>query len=146
MHILYTTSDEFEGVVFAEKTRAEAIARVHDALRTATTWGDFKEKLTVDEFSEILQVKELDEEEVDLDKRFRADSIPGYADGDYPTWLVAEMLDWFPKDLIVKYSGETAASTLNGDFLILPEDRAEEIAADLAARGHEVARSELFFH
>lgn len=62
------------------------------------------------------------------DKPFRADDIPGRADGDYPEWLRQSQLDWFPDDLIEKYDGEVPLTTLNGWVLDLPARRAEEIA------------------
>jgi hypothetical protein len=146
MHILYTTSDEFEGVVFAEKSRAESVARIHDACRTATTWREFKARLTEDEFEEVLANNELAEATLDLDAPFDAGhDIAGYADGFYPDWLQSDMLDWFPKDLASRYSPDDLDAQ-GSEALVLPAGQADEIAADLSLRGHKVDRSDLFFY
>ncbi|MDQ7993723.1 MAG: hypothetical protein AAGC63_16345 [Propionicimonas sp.] len=146
MHILYTTSDEFEGVVFAEKAKAESVARIYDACRTATTWREFRDLLSEDEFEEVLVNNELDQAGLDLDAGFdAARDIAGYADGFYPDWLQSDMLDWFPKDIAARY-GSDQQGTLNGEILMLPADLADQIATDLALRGHKVDRSELFFY
>lgn len=146
MEILYTTSDEIEGVVFAEKAKAASVARIQEACETATTWGEFRSKLTAEEWAEVVDNNDLNNREIDDAAPFGADTdITGYADGFYPEWLQATMLSWFPKGLIAKYAGEAADSVHNGEFLILPADRAEEIASDLTARGHVVERSELQF-
>ena len=55
------------------------------------------------------------------------------------------MRTWFPRELGAKYSGDGELSLHNGEFLVLPADRADEIAADLVGRGHTATRSELFF-
>lgn len=145
MEILYTTSDELEGVVFAEKTKAESVARIRQACDSATTWGEFRSQLTAQEWDDIVDRNELDEAQYDPAALFDPEHLAGYADGDYPEWLQATMLSWFPKDLIAKYAGEETDSVLNGEFLILAAERAEEIARDLTARGHVVERSELPF-
>lgn len=145
MEILYTTSIEIDGVVFAEKAKAESVARIRQACDTATTWGEFRSQLTAEDWDDIVDYNELDEDEYDPAARFDADNLAGYADGDYPEWLQATMLNWFPKELIAKYAGEEADSVLNGEFLILPAERADEIASDLTQRGHSVERSELPF-
>lgn len=74
---------------------------------------------------------------------FEPDNIPGHADGDYPEWLRQSQLNWYPKDLIEKYDGEVASTTLNGWVLDLSADRAEEIADDLRALGHRVEETDL---
>lgn len=145
MEILYTTSDEIEGVVFAEKAKAESVARIRQACETATTWGEFRSQLTAEDWDDVVDYNELDDDEFDPAASFEADHLAGYADGDYPEWLQATMQRWFPKDLIAKYAGEEADSVHNGEFLILPAERADEIARDLTARGHVVERSALQF-
>ncbi len=146
MDILYTTSDEFEGAVFAERAKAESVARIYDACLTATTWGGFKSKLAPEEYAEVLENNDLDEAAIDPAGPFDAAvDVTGFADGFYPAWLHQDMLTWFPRDLVAKYGGEEALSLHNGEFLVLPADRADEIAADLVGRGHTVTRSELFF-
>ena len=147
MDILYATNEAIGNrLVFAPREWAESVARIHQALQTATTWGEFKEALTDDEFEDVLDRNELDDDDIDLATPFDAESdAPGYADGDYPDWLQQRGLEWFPKELIAKF-GEPGLSMINGEFLDLPPNRADEIAEDLRAIGHTVTRSDLYFY
>ena len=68
--------------------------------------------------------------------------VPGYAQGDYPEWLRKSALEWFPPELIEKYTGSLEYTMPNGEALELPASRAEEIAA-ICAMGHRVERTDL---
>ena len=145
MEILYNTSEPSQGVVFAEKERATAVAQIWSALNTAKTWGEFKAKMPVDEFRDMAENQDWGPEEFDEEAPFEKDDVPGFSDGDYPEWLQATMLDWFPEELIEKY-GPTVNSVLNGPFLQLPTEKTEEIAADLRLLGYTVTKSDLYFY
>lgn len=43
--------------------------------------------------------------------------VPGYAQGDYPEWLRKSALEWFPPELIEKYTGSLEYTMLNGEAL-----------------------------
>jgi hypothetical protein len=131
-----------ERVVFAERTRVEHVAQIWKALVQSTTWGGFRHNLPEGEWDDNLADR-FDEIPPD-DEPFMADAVPGHADGDYPEWLRQVQLDWFPQELIDKY-GDVRPSVLNGEFLDLPPDKAEQIAADLRAMGHTVAPTDLAF-
>lgn len=146
MDIIYTTNCEGRGVVFAERAQAEEVGQVWQALKHSGSWGEFKAAMPAAAYAEVLENLGLDDDEVDLAEAFDADSVPGYADGDYPMWLQSEALNWFPKEVAARF-GDADASVLNGDFLELPAERAEEIAeALLVARPDwTVTRSDLYF-
>ena len=143
MDILYTIN-ETGAAVFAERSRAESVARIRSACESSTTWGEFRSHLSTDEYAEILDAAELEEDEIEPDKDFGADAVPGYADGDYPEWLQQTMLTWFPPELAAEY-GARQDSVLNGDFLELAGEKADRIAESLRALGHTVTRSDLEF-
>lgn len=131
----------FDSALFAEQEKAERLVRVRRALDQSRTWGEFRKSLPAGEWD--TEFAESFDEVPSDDDPFAADSVPGFADGDYPEWLLQTQLDWFPKELSAKYGGELYRTTLNGDALLLPADRIEDIAADLRALGHTVERTEL---
>lgn len=140
-------SNGVDSVVFAERQRAERVAQISDALENSTTWGEFRRALPAGEWEQRFQAYYDDAEEqppADEDP-FDAEEIPGYTEGDYPEWLRQVQLEWFPRDLIVKYGGAVGVTVHNGPVLDLPGDKAEQIAADLRALGHTVERSDLNF-
>ena len=143
MDLLYTVN-EAGAAVFAERTKAEANARIREACESANTWREFRSRLTEDEYVELLELGDLDADDIALDEDFDANDVWGYADGDYPEWLQQTMLGWFPPELITQY-GKPQASIFNGDFLELPGEQADEIAESLRAEGHRVTRCDLQF-
>lgn len=143
MDILYTTHSD-AGAVFAERRLAEHVAPIYEALMHSTTWREFAAAMPADEYVKALEENGLEPEEVDLDAPFDPHTVLGYADGTYPTWLQAEAVKWFPEDLIDKYDAY-CLSTHEGEFLYFPEEAADQIAAELASRGHTVTRSNRYF-
>ncbi len=140
MDIVYRVSgDGYDSVLFAKRDNAEYVAKIREALYQSKTWGEFRANLPAGEWEDL----EPQLDEPPDDEPFKADDIPGHADGDYPEWLRQSQLNWFPKDLIEKYDGEVTLTTLNGWVLDLPADRAEEIADDLRALGHTVEETNL---
>lgn len=140
-------SNGCDSVVFAERTRAERVASIIDALQNSTTWGEFRSALPEGEWAAHFKeyFGDAEEDPPTNDDAFEADDVVGYADGDYPEWLGQVQLEWFPKELIDKYGGEITQSVLNGSALDLPADKAEQIAEDLRALGHTVECSDLNF-
>ena len=135
MDLVYNRSSDIDDlVVFAERELAEAVSTIRAALRTARTWGEFAQSLPEGEWAEVL---ERLEEVPDPAAPFDADEVPGHADGDYPTWLGARMVDILPAEVGTKY-GARIDSVLNGEAIELPWAQAEDIAADLRRLGHRV--------
>ena len=132
--------DGYEGVLFALRGDAENLAQTRKALANSKTWGEFRANLPFGEWEQNL-AERFDDVPPD-DEPFSADEVPGYADGDYPRWLMQAQLDWFPEELLAKY-GERQSSVFNGEMLELYADKAEEIAAELRAMGHTVEKTDL---
>ena len=114
--ILYTTKSE-AGAVFAERRLAEHVATIYDALRHSTTWREFAAAMPANEYARTLEYQGLEPDEVDLDAPFDPNTVGGYADGTYPTWLQAEAVKWFPQDLIDKYGRNEEAAKFFQDTL-----------------------------
>lgn len=143
MDIVYRVGgDGYDCVLFAERSAAERVAEILDALRSSSTWGQFRANLPYGEWEDTLQYC-FDGDGPADDAPFHRDMVPGYADGDYPEWLRGSAAEWFPPSLIEKYGGWVETSVLNGDALELPAHLAEEIADDLRAMGHRVERTDL---
>lgn len=143
MDIVYRVGgDGYDSVLFAKRDSAEYVAQIRNALFTSRTWGEFRSKLPQGEWEDQFQDVFEGDATTD-DDSFEPDSTPGFADGDYPEWLRASQLDWFPEELIEKYGGTLCRTMLNGDALDLPADKAQQIADDLRAMGHRVQRTDL---
>lgn len=143
MDIVYRVGgDGYDGVLFAKRESAERVAQIRGALFSSTTWSDLRRSLPEGEWEDHFETFFHEWEQSD-DGLFDPDCAPGVEDGDYPEWLLRSMLDWFPAELIQKYGGSLRRTTLNGDALELPADKAEEIAAELRAMGHSVEQTDL---
>lgn len=145
MDIVYGI-DDYGNLVFAERELALYVAQLYDALLNSATWGEFREKLPEGGWEEFLEKYGSYDEDSDQPRDdFPCGSEPfehsRYIETGYPDWLANTMLKWFPEDLIDKYGGYTQHSMASDDSLYLPEEKAEEIAADLRARGHTVEPS-----
>ena len=145
MEIVYRIGDG--EVVFAKRNRAAYVAHILKALEESETWGELRRNLPNGEWEEYFQphFEDYEEEIPGDDEPFQAADAPGHEEGDYPAWLAQEQLEWFPPELIEKYGGDVGPSVLNGEFLELPADKAEQIAEDLRAMGHTVEPTELEF-
>ena len=144
MDIVYRIGgDGFDSALFAERSKANYVARIRDALYRSSTWGHFRTKLPDGEWKLRVDEMLVDPDFSTDDQPFIADDIPGHADGDYPECLRQSQLDWFPRDLIDRYRGEVTPTRLNGWVLDLPANVAEDIAQDLRGLGHQVELTDL---
>ena len=140
-------SNGLASVVFAERHRAEEVAKIRHALDQSMTWGDLKRNLPDGEWDAHFQPYFADHGEgAPADSEpFDPGDAPGYEDGSYPTWLAQAQLDWFPSELIKEFGGEVGVCVFNGEVLDLPATAAEKIAEALRAMGHTVISSDLPF-
>jgi hypothetical protein len=145
--IVYRVVHHNGSLVFAYESDAERVARIHEALNTARTWGEFRAKMPSADYSEVVQRFDEDgERRPRASDPFKPDSVAGWSDGDYPEWLQHEMGRVVPDDLLRKY-GTRANTMVNGSFWMIPPDHAELLANELRARGYRVVQREsLGFH
>lgn len=132
-------------LVFIPKQQAVELAQLRQALESAATWGEFKQMAPAHLYQEVaLMVSDYDEEAGQLPQDadpFDADSIPGYGDRDWPTWAAQAMLEWVPQDVQDRF-GSAAGTTLSGDYLYLPEEKADEIAQAMQEHGYPCVRDD----
>jgi hypothetical protein len=125
-------------LVFIPRTRAFELATLQRAVTESKTWGEFQRAIPPKVYAEIIE---------DIDRDINA-SDPfdpcevGYCEGDWPGWPAQEMLDWVPQD-IKKEFGKWESSVLNGPFLILQQEKVQEIVAAFEALGFSCKKDEL---
>jgi hypothetical protein len=145
--LLYRIVSHNCGVVFATEERALYIAEINRALRTARTWGEFRDLMPVKEYEEIVGRMEFENEEQmepDPDEEFSGEWFT--EEGDYPDWLQSEMNFVIPHDILELY-GERKDTLLNGSYWHISKENMEPMAEALRARGYIVeAAQELAFH
>jgi hypothetical protein len=140
LDIVYTDSAPFLGALFSERETAKRAAQIWRAVTQSTTWGEFRKTMPADIWKEVVDL--LDEDAPSDDTPISPDDVPGWGgDGYYlGPWPPEAVIDWFPEDLIDKYGGSITPNP-NGANLELPVESADQIAADLRARGHTVEKS-----
>jgi len=145
--LFYRLVPHNNGLVFAEKDRALFIARIHNALNNARTWGEFRSLMPRSEYSQIIRAyDEQGEPRPKSTDSFNAEGVAGWSDGDYPPWLQQEMDEIVPVDLLERF-GARAMTCLNGDFYEIPPENARPMVRALKRLGYRVKRAQrLDFH
>jgi hypothetical protein len=129
-------------LVFLAQEEALKLARLHEALQTSTTWGEFKRKVPQDAFEETLErLTEAEEQVPDPSSDFFAERIPGYEERDWPSWPAQAMLHWVPKDIQERF-GSREPSAISGDSLLLAPEREDEIIYAMEAHGYSCFRDD----
>ena len=72
---------------------------------------------------------------------FTSQSVPGYADGDYPPWLQQEMGELLPAELLERFAVRED-TWLNGSYWFIPEDNLAAICDALRAQGWKLERAQ----
>lgn len=72
--------------------------------------------------------------------------IPGYCDGDYPSWLQSEMDEVIPAEMLRRF-GKQELTMLNGSYWHIPEEALPGMTRELEKLGWEIIHApELAFH
>ena len=145
--LLYRVVPHNGGVVFADPERAAYIAKIHEAINSSRTWGDFKAAMPPEEYFDIVSAYEDQDEAIpDPSMAFSSENVPGWSDGDYPPWLQKEMETILPKSILEQF-GERQSTFLNGDFWLIPENNMADVCAALEAQGWQLELAQnLKFH
>jgi hypothetical protein len=140
-------------LVFAPPPMAEGHDKVMKALAASKTWGEFRASIPGSAFKEIKQLLRECEEYTDAEIReliaddspFDSATIPGFADGEYPSMIASIQQSILPIDVAKKYGKQWGAFNCSDVFRIDVGHR-EAILTDLKALGYEVIeRSDLDF-
>jgi hypothetical protein len=146
--LYYRVRPDSSDLVFALADRAKCIARVHNAIESAHTWGEFRRLMPKKEYSSVLEY-EFDDNDLPRPKSsdpFSSDQVPRYSDGDYPDWLQQEMPRILPKAIAAKY-GRIETTMHDGDYLEFNLQDESRIVNDLRAMGFVVVkRPDLYFY
>jgi hypothetical protein len=147
------------GLTFVEKEYALDIAGFRKALSKASTWGELKARVSEERYKETVDawveseidrllgegdLEDDDEPEVapaGPDDAFYADSLPGYADGDWPEFAPRMMSNWVDEEIIEEYGGYVQP-TLNDDYPIIDFDNEEKVVSLLQAQGYICIRDD----
>jgi HEAT repeat protein len=122
-----------DSLLFIPRTKALEQASLWHALRSSSTWGEFRSLVSAKRFDEVV---DLCREDPPLDDDpFPGESIPAVGDGDYPEWPAQEMLKWVPQEIINGPYGRTEDSVLNGQFLVLDPRGKDELLAAFSSAG-----------
>lgn len=143
--LLYRVVPHNGGVVFAEPDRARFIAKIHTAINSSTTWGEFQAALPESEYVDLVRKinYEVDPKTTDA---FSGELLPGWTDGDYPPWLQKEMGQILPRSILEQF-GISTQTAINGNFWFISEENISVMCAALNACGWEVeCAQELNFH
>lgn len=126
--------DEFDGgLVVMPLGEARRLATLNDALEDSSTWGEFLKSVKGDADTKGYLARQYGAELPGGDDEFDAEEIPGFAEGDWPTWPKHAMLDWLPTS--IQALGTIGDTRLNGSFLHLDVDLADEVISALHAEG-----------
>ncbi|MGH7609570.1 MAG: hypothetical protein ACREOD_06485 [Candidatus Dormibacteria bacterium] len=128
-------------LVFIPEQRARALAGVVEAWWTSTTWGQFRERASALGMLEVLARFEDEEASFGEDEPLTAHQKGEYtADGDWPPWAAAEMLDWVPES--VASLGDPGVSIASGPCLWFTPEQEEEVVSAFEAAGFACRRDD----
>ena len=141
--VIGTVESDCLEVVMIPQDEAESLARLHHAMDTAATWGEFKRLAPREHYEDALSRwrDSNEEEEPAPDQPFDAFDIPGRGDGDWPAWPAQDMLAWVPEEIQTRF-GRSQASVLNGPWLSLRGEALDEIVAAMERLGYRCRRDD----
>ena len=124
-------------ITFIERHRLDDLLQIRLAIEESKTWGEFFHLLPLHITS---GVKSNLDASYDPKRKFEADEVPGYADGDWPAFPHQLMIDFLPRSLIAMRKIES--TIFNGDRLDIPERNASAACAELRRLGWNVVRDD----
>jgi len=127
---------EIDGsLVFIPREEADELADLYGALRLST-WGELRRAVSDERWREILQRLGADEGSPPPGdgEELQADSIPGFAEQDWPEWPAQRMGRWLPRDVIAGY-GQLTDTLMSGTFTWFDPSSAGAIVRDLERLG-----------
>jgi hypothetical protein len=136
-----------EGVVIAPPDIAERNSRLRNAIEGSmtalVTWRELLASIPEDDAQDLWgriarAAANNSEESPSLDDQASADAVPGFNDGDYPSWLQQNMDSWVPPEIMSTFA-EHQSSILNGPFWYIEPGHLERIKRKLRAMGYRVA-------
>ena len=146
--LLYRVVPHNGGLVIAPRDRARLVARLHAAINSSSTRGEFRRAASRDSYSEIIRdaFDDQGERRPKSTDAFTGEQVPGWSDGDYPPWLQREMHTCVPID-ILKMFGRLESTYVNGSYWHIAEAQASAACAALLEAGFGIEHApDLPFH
>ncbi|MDP9477064.1 MAG: hypothetical protein M3R38_15495 [Actinomycetota bacterium] len=131
------------GLVFLEEGYAADIKAFRSALYKAATWGDLRRMVSKKRYRETVKMwknHELEAPSPNPDDDFDAESLPGYADGDWPESAPNMMGTWVDDEIIYQYGRYVPAT--NGFHPVIDFENEEEVVSLLEDQGHICTRDD----
>ena len=142
----YKYSEESKGYVFTTPERGDLVTRICKAIRDSKTFGAFFKAIPISEAKQIKELMRYNDGVPGPRAPFDSMKLPGYADGDYPPWLAAEVGQHVPADLLQKYASK-GDSFLNGPSWNISVDNLAPLVSELRSLGYKVEeRKDLLFN
>lgn len=140
--LVYGHSGGRLGLVFLEEDYAEEIRDFRTALRSAATWGELGNMVRKKRYRETVEILKGYENGFppNPEDEFDAESLPGYADGDWPEFAPNAMGRWVDEEIIYEYGWY--APTMNGFHPVIDVENEEEVVALIEEQGHVCTRDD----
>lgn len=134
----FVMGDLNDNLILIPADVAEELATLRKAINTSSTWGEFLAAVG-DDANMREQLIEWELEPAPSDP-FDADQLPGFKDGDWPTWPQQAMLEWLPAEVVAM--GTVEDSRINGEALAIASGLKTEVVAAMGAAGKEVVEDQ----
>ena len=92
-----------ETLVFIPAERAQQLAAIHKAIGQAKTWGEFRQRISTEDWDELARCFDEYDKTPQLGDAFNAEDVPGFTDGDWPDWPEQEMMSWLPPEAVARF-------------------------------------------
>ena len=124
-------------LVFADYKQARELA----AFWQARTWGRFR-ATAPNLYREAVGRWTWDEEDPPKDsRRLIHAEVPGVEDGDFPPWLLKEMLHVLPRDVALRFARPTF-SYASGDALTIPPENEKTVVRAIRGLGFRCTKNQ----
>ena len=138
LDIVYVGADAPGGALFVRREMAKRAAQICRAVKTSTTWGQFRKAMPAEELKEI---EDLRDDVAPDDAPFSPDDIWWGDDGWSPgPWPPEDVFDWLDCGTWEEFGCELEPNP-NGESLFIPPESVEKIIRVLRAQGHHVEES-----
>jgi hypothetical protein len=132
--LVYGHPNGEDELVFIPEAEAKELAQLWEALRSATTWGEFNLSAPYKRLQEALELFGEGKPPGD-DDAFDGEALVDSISWDWPPWPAQRMLEWVPADIQERF-GDVGTSMVSGDALYIDEAAETGIVAALEQAGY----------
>lgn len=141
--LVFRWNEHKESFVFAKLAEAIRIDKIHRAVFKSKTWKELKDSVHPDDYNHLLQMysdEAGDDNDPSPTEKINWDffNLDDYGQAYFPRWLIYEMEEIIPPDILEKYGGEEEITDMGSYRQIKPENLVPMITA-LTARNFDVS-------